>query len=69
MFDVRAGGFRVASAMSVLGYQAAWDALQDSNYPMDISQECGLLTPHDVPGGVIRAMAAKGHEEMGTSMS
>ncbi|MEV4266388.1 GntR family transcriptional regulator [Kribbella sp. NPDC049584] len=40
-------------------------SLQDSYYPMDISQECGLLTPHDVPGGVIRAMAAKGHTEIG----
>ncbi|MET9313009.1 GntR family transcriptional regulator [Kribbella sp. NPDC003505] len=40
-------------------------SLQDSYYPMDISQECGLLTPHDVPGGVIRAMAAKGHVEIG----
>lgn len=40
-------------------------SLQDSFYPMDISQECGLLTPHDVPGGVIRAMAAKGHKEIG----
>lgn len=40
-------------------------SLQDSYYPMDISQECGLLSPHDVPGGVIRAMAAKGHVEVG----
>jgi GntR family transcriptional regulator len=40
-------------------------SLQDSYYPMDIAQECGLLTPHDVPGGVIRAMAAKGHKEIG----
>lgn len=40
-------------------------SLQDSYYPMDIAQECGLLTPHDVPGGVIRAMAAKGHTEIG----
>lgn len=28
VFDIRAGGFRVASAMSVLGFRAAWDALQ-----------------------------------------
>ncbi|WP_328333037.1 GntR family transcriptional regulator [Kribbella sp. NBC_00382] len=40
-------------------------SLQDSYYPMDIAQECGLLSPHDVPGGVIRAMAAKGHKEIG----
>ncbi|TCM43653.1 GntR family transcriptional regulator [Kribbella sp. VKM Ac-2568] len=40
-------------------------SLQDSYYPMDIAQECGLITPHDVPGGVIRAMAAKGHAEIG----
>jgi GntR family transcriptional regulator len=32
---------------------------------MDIAQECGLLTPHDVKGGAIRAMAAKGHVEIG----
>ncbi|WP_405070392.1 GntR family transcriptional regulator [Kribbella sp. NBC_01510] len=40
-------------------------SLQDSYYPMDIAQECGLLTPHDVAGGAIRAMAAKGHVEIG----
>lgn len=40
-------------------------SLQDSYYPMDIAQECGLLSPQDVPGGVIRAMAAKGHAEVG----
>jgi GntR family transcriptional regulator len=40
-------------------------SLQDSYYPMDIAQQCGLLTPHDVPGGAIRAMAAKGHVEIG----
>lgn len=40
-------------------------SLQDSYYPMDIAQECGLLSPHDVPGGVIRAMEAKGHPEVG----
>ncbi|MFG1906798.1 nucleotidyltransferase domain-containing protein [Kribbella sp. NPDC048928] len=28
VFDIQAGGFRVASAMSVLGYRSAWDALQ-----------------------------------------
>lgn len=40
-------------------------SLQDSYYPMDIAQECGLMTPHDVPGGAIRAMAAKGYNEIG----
>lgn len=40
-------------------------SIQDSQYPMDIAQECGLLTPHDVPGGAIRAMADKGHTEIG----
>jgi GntR family transcriptional regulator len=34
---------------------------------MDIAQECGLLTPHDVAGGSIRAMAGKGHIEIGYS--
>jgi hypothetical protein len=28
VFDIRAGGFRVASGMSVLGYRDAWEALQ-----------------------------------------
>jgi hypothetical protein len=32
---------------------------------MDIAQQCGLLTPHDVPEGAIRAMAAQGHVEIG----
>jgi GntR family transcriptional regulator len=40
-------------------------SLQDSYYPMDIAQQCGLLTPHDGPGGAIRAMAAQGHVERG----
>ena len=40
-------------------------SIQDSYYPMDVAQECGLLTPHDVPGGAIRAMADKGHVEIG----
>jgi DNA-binding GntR family transcriptional regulator len=43
----------------------ASSSLRDSYYPMDIAQQCGLLTPHDVPGGAIRAMAAKGHVEIG----
>ncbi|MGH8895446.1 MAG: GntR family transcriptional regulator [Egibacteraceae bacterium] len=40
-------------------------SLQDSSYPMDISQECGLLVPHDIPLGTIRAMAEHGHVEIG----
>jgi len=40
-------------------------SLQDSYYPMDLAQECGLLTPHDIPGGTIRAMAEAGHAEIG----
>lgn len=24
---------------------------------MDLAQECGLVTPHDIPQGTIRAMA------------
>lgn len=40
-------------------------SLQTSYYPMDIAQEAGLLVPHDVPGGAIRAMADKGHVEIG----
>ncbi|HEX5542130.1 MAG TPA: GntR family transcriptional regulator [Micromonospora sp.] len=40
-------------------------SLQDSFYPMDIAQECGLLTPHDIPQGTIRAMADAGHVEVG----
>jgi GntR family transcriptional regulator len=41
-------------------------SLQDSYYPMDIAQQCGLLPPHDVPEGAIRAMAAQGHVEIGS---
>ena len=40
-------------------------SLQDSYYPMDLAQECGLLTPHDIPAGTIRAMADHGHIEIG----
>jgi DNA-binding GntR family transcriptional regulator len=40
-------------------------SLQDSFYPMDIAQECGLMTPHDIPQGTIRAMAEHGHIEVG----
>lgn len=40
-------------------------SLQDSYYPMDIAQECGLITPHDIPQGTIRAMAEHGHIEIG----
>ena len=40
-------------------------SIQDSSYPMDIAQECGLLVPHDLPRGTIRAMAEHGHIEVG----
>jgi GntR family transcriptional regulator len=40
-------------------------SLQESSYPMDIAQECGLLVPHDLPLGTIRAMADHGHGETG----
>lgn len=40
-------------------------SLQDSYYAMDVAQECGLLTPRDIPGGTIRAMADHGYGEVG----
>jgi GntR family transcriptional regulator len=40
-------------------------SLQDSYYPMDIAQECGLLTPRDIPQGTIRTMASHGYVEIG----
>lgn len=40
-------------------------SLQDSYYPLDLAQECGLVTPHDIPQGTIRAMAEHGHTEIG----
>lgn len=40
-------------------------SLQDSFYAMDVAQECGLLTPRDIPGGTIRAMAEHGYIEVG----
>src|SRR5829696_2470999 len=40
-------------------------SIQDSSYPMDIAQEAGLLAPHDLPGGTVRAMAEHGHVEVG----
>lgn len=40
-------------------------SIQDSSYPMDIAQECGLLVPHDIPRGTVRAMADHGHVEIG----
>ncbi len=42
----------------------AW-SIQDSFYPMDISQECGLLVPHDIPRGTVRVMAEHGYMEVG----
>jgi GntR family transcriptional regulator len=40
-------------------------SIQDSSYPMDIAQQCGLLVPHDLPRGTVRAMAEHGHVEVG----
>ena len=40
-------------------------SIQDSSYPMDIAQQAGLLVPHDLPGGTVRAMAERGHVEIG----
>jgi GntR family transcriptional regulator len=40
-------------------------SIQDSSYPMDIAQQAGLLAPHDLPGGTVRAMAEHGHVEVG----
>jgi GntR family transcriptional regulator len=40
-------------------------SIQDSSYPMDIAQQCGLLVPHDLPRGTVRAMADHGHLEIG----
>lgn len=39
---------------------------QVSYYPMDVSQDAGLLTPADIPEGTIRAMARAGHVEIGS---
>jgi DNA-binding GntR family transcriptional regulator len=40
-------------------------SIQDSYYPLDIANECGLLRPHDLPEGTIRAMADHGYIEVG----
>ena len=32
---------------------------------MDIAQQAGLLVPHDLPRGTVRAMAEHGHVEIG----
>lgn len=40
-------------------------SFQDSYYPMNIAEECGLLVPRDIPRGTIRAMAEHGHIEIG----
>jgi len=39
--------------------------IQDSFYPMEISQECGFLVPHDIPRGTVRVMAEHGYVEVG----
>jgi len=40
-------------------------SIQDSSYPMNIAQECGLLVPHDITRGTVRMMADHGHVEVG----
>jgi GntR family transcriptional regulator len=40
-------------------------SVQLSFYPMDLAQEAGLVTPHDVPQGTVRALADAGHVEVG----
>ncbi len=40
-------------------------SVQDSSYPMDIAQECGLLVPQDIPRGTVRVMAEHGYVEVG----
>jgi GntR family transcriptional regulator len=40
-------------------------SIQDSSYPMDIAQECGLMVPRDIPRGTIRTMADHGYIEVG----
>jgi GntR family transcriptional regulator len=40
-------------------------SIQDSSYPMDIAQECGLLAPYDIPRGTVRVMAEHGYVEIG----
>lgn len=40
-------------------------SLQDSFYTMDIATECGLLTPHDMSQGTIKATADHGYVEVG----
>lgn len=38
---------------------------QVSYYPMDVAERAGLLTPHDIEQGTVRAMAAVGLIEVG----
>jgi GntR family transcriptional regulator len=38
---------------------------QDSWYPVDVAEQAGLTSPHDLPQGTIRAMANAGHVEIG----
>jgi hypothetical protein len=39
VFNIQAGGFRVASAMSMLGYQTAWDTLQPTVHGKRVSPD------------------------------
>lgn len=38
---------------------------QIAYYPMDVAEQAGLLTPHDIPQGTVRAMAEAGLVEAG----
>lgn len=40
-------------------------ALQLSYYPMDVANKAGLVTPHDVAKGTVRAMSEAGFHEVG----
>jgi GntR family transcriptional regulator len=40
-------------------------SLQPSYYPLDVAQQCGLTSAHDIPQGTIRLMAEMGFPEVG----
>lgn len=62
--DVEEGGGVLLRRISRRVDGQAW-SLQDSYYPMDLAQECDLLTPHDIPQGTVRVLAEHGHVEIG----
>ncbi|WP_165777739.1 GntR family transcriptional regulator [Amycolatopsis antarctica] len=39
-------------------------SIETSYYPVELAKEVGLDTPHDIPEGTIRALAAAGHPEI-----